>query len=57
MRRLQKTLAAMAGQVLQQRIAALDEVSLQAIGQALLHGQQDFPGAVQQLLARALEPG
>jgi LAO/AO transport system kinase len=57
MRRLQKTLAAMAGQVLQQRIAALDEASLQAIGQALLQGQQDFPGAVQQLLARALKPG
>jgi hypothetical protein len=57
MRRLQKTLAAMAGQVLQQRIAALDEASLQAIGQALLQGQQDFPAAVQQLLNQALEPG
>ena len=57
MRRLQKTLAAMAGQALQQRLAALDEVSLHAIGDALLQGQQDFPGAVQQLLARALESG
>jgi hypothetical protein len=47
----------MAGQALQQRIAALDEASLQAIGQALLQGQQDFPAAVQQLLNQALEPG
>ena len=54
MRRLQKTLAAMAGEALQRRIAALDESALAAIGQALLQGEQDFSGAVQQVLARAL---
>ncbi len=57
MRRLQKTLAAMAGEALQRRIAALDESALAAIGQALLQGEQDFSGAVQQVLARALSNG
>jgi LAO/AO transport system kinase len=53
-RRLNKTLTAMACEALQRRIAALDEADLQTIGRSLLEGEQDFPGAVQQLLARAL---
>jgi hypothetical protein len=54
MRRLHKTLAAMAGEALQRRISALDESSREAIGQSLLRGEQDFAGAVRQLMNRAL---
>lgn len=57
MRRLQKTLAAMAGQELQHRIAAIDASVLEAIGQSLLQGEQDFSAAVHQVLVRALQGG
>lgn len=57
MRRLQKTLADMAGQELQRRIAAIDASVLEAIGQSLLQGEQDFSAAVHQVLVRALQGG